>query len=77
VGSRLAKTVGQNMQQKAPNELRRRQGHGGGLACAGVVLPAKSHSPAFQRDHTLEALKTLIIRDSLKQLLVVIFENLH
>jgi hypothetical protein len=26
---------------------------------------------------TLEALKTLIIRDSLKQLLVVIFENLH
>ena len=43
----LDKTAGQNMQQKAPNKLRRRQGHGGGSACAGVVLPAKRHPPLF------------------------------
>jgi hypothetical protein len=49
----LDKAFRQNMQQKAPDELLRFQGHSGGLTGAGIVLPAESHSAIFQRDQTL------------------------
>src|SRR5215472_19086922 len=49
----LDEAAGQNVSQEAAHELICRQGHGGRLIGAGVVLPAKSHAAVFERDQAL------------------------
>ncbi len=51
--SDLYKTPGQDMEQKATDELGRLQGHGGPLTCLGIVLPAEGHVAIFKSDQTL------------------------
>src|ERR1700680_2545530 len=49
----LDEAARQHVEQKATNELGRRQRHDRGLACVRIVLPAEAHMTVLKRNQAL------------------------